>query len=105
VVAVKIISIFDYLCSNVVYRRDLTKTVNYIKGILSNTKDADVHWDDFDASMPQTDSAAEYVAANPERFFIPFEQEFKTLHQRFHVIPPYILYSIVYRLAISAFVP
>jgi hypothetical protein len=104
VVAIKIISLFNYLCSNVVYRRDLTKTVDYIKGILKNTKDADVHWDDFDASMPQTDSAEEYVAANPERLFIPFEQEFKTLHQRLHVIPPYILYSIVYRLAICTFV-
>jgi hypothetical protein len=59
--------------------------VHSIKRLLRSNKDTDADWDNFKASMPATNDAEEFVTEHPEEFFVPFEQEFKTLHLRLHV--------------------
>jgi hypothetical protein len=67
------------------YRKDLDITIASIKKLLHAEKQADHDWDEFYARMPQTNSAAEYVQLHPEEFFVPFEDEFRTLHLRLQV--------------------
>jgi hypothetical protein len=53
-------------------RRDTHFDSNYIR-----------LWEKFVATMPkENESAEDYIAANPEKFFIPFEDNFKCLQQK-----------------------
>jgi hypothetical protein len=61
-------------------------TVGSITRLLKQDVETVKEWDDFNAIMPQSDSAEEYVQLHPESFFVPFEHEFKTLGLRLQVI-------------------
>ena len=58
------------------------KVVDEVRKEIHFQKSFLVSWDNFVDSMPkENESAAEYIASNPERFFIPFETNFKSLQQ------------------------